>query len=49
MLLERQSVNLHACSVTFVWMVKEVDREVDGLMHKHYRRGLAGEGKEERR
>ena len=42
LLLERQSVNLHRCSVTSVWMVKAVDREMDGLMHKHYHQGVAG-------
>lgn len=42
LLLGRQSVNLHGCSVTSVWMVKAVDRAMDGLMHKHYHQGVAG-------
>ena len=36
LLLERQSVNLHRCSVTSVWKAKEVDRQMDGLVHEHF-------------
>ena len=42
LLQERGSVNLHGCSVTSMWIVKEVDRVMDGLMHKHYHWGVAG-------
>ena len=33
LLPERRRVNLHGCSVPSVWMAKEVDREMDGLVH----------------
>lgn len=42
LLLERQIVNLHGCSVTSVRTVKEVDGWMDGVMHKNYHRGVAG-------
>lgn len=33
LLPERRRVNLHGCSVPSVWMAKEVDRELNGLVH----------------
>ena len=39
---------LHWGSVSSVWLLKEVSRDVDGLMHKHYHQGESRRVKQER-
>ena len=31
-----RGVSCTVCSVSSVWLLKEVGKEMDGLMHKHY-------------
>ena len=42
LLLERQSVPLHGCSVASGWKAREVDRQTDGRVHKRCHQGVAG-------